>query len=275
VQFWTGTNAGLCRFDEEAPASRGLRRGDGLAGTEVNGGAFLVTSTGEFVVGGMKGLSVFRPEDAPHRGSRRSGRTAKESLRDSRPRVALSGVEVLGRPRLFVAPPELVLTHRENVLTLTVSVLAFRRPDRNLIEYQLDGFDESFVKVRPRERANVTYTNLKPGRYVFRMKGAGAGGVFEEATPLAIRVLPPPWATGWAYVLYAILSFLAGAGVVRFRTPACRPGSLRVDRRRENGSFGKQQELSRRGSSARRARPRRPRRPRCARTASRPSSSPT
>jgi signal transduction histidine kinase len=57
----------------------------------------------------------------------------------------------------------------------------------------------------------VTYTNLVPGRYVFRVTAASANGVWNEAgRALALVVTPPWWATWWGRWL-ALAPFVGGA----------------------------------------------------------------
>ncbi|MEP5322378.1 triple tyrosine motif-containing protein, partial [Marinobacter alexandrii] len=54
----------------------------------------------------------------------------------------------------------------------------------------------------------ITYTNLEPGDYVFRAKGANSAGIWStDNVSIRIQVLPPWWRTWWAYGLY-LVSFL-------------------------------------------------------------------
>lgn len=71
--------------------------------------------------------------------------------------------------------------------------------------YRLEGFDAEWNYVGDRRMAY--YTNLPPGKYVFRVRGSNNDEVWNEAgASVAIRVLPPFWATGWAFLLYAVVA---------------------------------------------------------------------
>ena len=44
----------------------------------------------------------------------------------------------------------------------------------------------------------ATYTNLDPGKYVFRVQGSNSDGVWnEEGVSLTIVITPPWWRTNW------------------------------------------------------------------------------
>jgi signal transduction histidine kinase len=61
----------------------------------------------------------------------------------------------------------------------------------------MEGFDEDWAEVGS-ERRYVTYTNLDPGEYVFRVIGSNNDGVWnEEGTSLGITITPPWWETIW------------------------------------------------------------------------------
>src|SRR5690606_29769960 len=66
-----------------------------------------------------------------------------------------------------------------------------------------EGNDEDWNEIGNQRRA--VYTNIKPGEYRFKVIGANNDGIWnEEGASLTIRVLPAPWQTWWAYMLYAI-----------------------------------------------------------------------
>ncbi len=60
------------------------------------------------------------------------------------------------------------------------------------------------------DRRIATYSNLEPGNYIFKVISSNSDGVwnFKPAT-LNITVLPPFWASTWAYILYGLLIFIA------------------------------------------------------------------
>ena len=67
----------------------------------------------------------------------------------------------------------------DKVLGLEFAALDFTAPHRNQFSYKLEGFDPEWVPLaRPSRR--VTYTNLNPGHYTFRVRGANSDGRWNE-----------------------------------------------------------------------------------------------
>jgi len=79
--------------------------------------------------------------------------------------------------------------------------LDYASPDKNLYEYQLVGFDDSWLKAEGFRRA--TYTSLPAGRYTFRVRASNNDQVWNmHGASIDLRVLTPPWLTWWAYLIY-------------------------------------------------------------------------
>jgi len=101
---------------------------------------------------------------------------------------------------------------RENYLSLSFAALEFGDPSRLQYAYMLEGVDDDWVYAGTRSYAS--YTNLKGGSYVFRVKaGGGLGGWNSDTTELRVRVEPAPWAAWWAIAAYVALG-LAVAWIV-------------------------------------------------------------
>ena len=121
------------------------------------------------------------------------------------PTVALTGLQVLGNPRPVT--DRLILGWQENAVTFSFSALDFRNPGKNLYAYRLEGFDQDWVQAGIRHEA--TYTNLWPGTYRFRFKGANPSeGWAESAQVVTLTVEAAPWASWYAWTAYAGLALL-------------------------------------------------------------------
>ena len=71
----------------------------------------------------------------------------------------------------------------------------------------MKGLDKNWTYLKTNRK--VYFTNLAPGNYVFEVKAATGSGTFTKNTQqLVIEILPPIWATTWAYCLYAIVAGL-------------------------------------------------------------------
>jgi signal transduction histidine kinase len=80
----------------------------------------------------------------------------------------------------------------------------------------LEGFDPDWIYSGARRYAS--YTNVDPGHYVFRVKGANSDGVWNEAgASIKIVIMPPFWETWWFRALAIVTISLLAWGVYRYR----------------------------------------------------------
>ena len=78
--------------------------------------------------------------------------------------------------------------------------MSFAAPQRVKIRYQLEGYDKDWVETDNRRAA--FYTNLRPGRYVFRVTAANGDGVWNRTgDSLQIELRPHVYETAWFYSL--------------------------------------------------------------------------
>jgi signal transduction histidine kinase/DNA-binding response OmpR family regulator len=110
---------------------------------------------------------------------------------------------------------KITLQHSENNLTLGFSVLDYQHSGSKQHRYMMEGLDKSWIYSGGRN--SVTYSNLKPGSYVFRASGASHDGRWnEEGTSLEITILPPFWLRWWAYLFYVVSLCILGLMVWQF-----------------------------------------------------------
>jgi signal transduction histidine kinase len=104
---------------------------------------------------------------------------------------------------------KVVLDHHQDNVTFEFSALDYSDPDAVRYEYRLEGHDEQWIETAAARRV-ATYTDLAAGRYrmLLRVRQQAADWI-EAASPVEIRVLPPPWASPRAYALYVAAAVLA------------------------------------------------------------------
>lgn len=105
---------------------------------------------------------------------------------------------------------KLAFNYKNNVFTLDFAALHFANPEQNKFAYKMEGFDNDWIQTNAQSRS-ATYTNLDAGTYTFKLKAANYLGIWND-TPveLKITILPPPWKTWWAMLIYLalIITFL-------------------------------------------------------------------
>ena len=205
--LWISTNRGLSKFDIEKETFKNYEFSDGLQGSEFNEGAYFKDEEGIMYFGGMNGITYFHPSE----------------IKDNPyiPNIVLTDFEifnetVIGSPdntflkENITYAKEINLTYKESVFSFRFAALIFNNPQKNQYAYKMENFDKDWTYCQNRKR--VTYTNLNPGDYVFRVKGSNNDGVWnEEGTLIKIHITPPYWKTWWFKGL-GFLSLIAATG---------------------------------------------------------------
>jgi signal transduction histidine kinase/ligand-binding sensor domain-containing protein/CheY-like chemotaxis protein/HPt (histidine-containing phosphotransfer) domain-containing protein len=192
-QLWLSGNAGLMRFDPETGAIKTYHRERGLQGEEFSFGAHYRLRDGRVAFGGPGGFNIFDPATLSENGEP--------------PRVALTNVEVLGVRAAGETPfwlrNGIELDYRGTIVSLDFGVLDFTSPEHNRLAYRIPGLIDDWIDVGAQRR--VTLMNLDPGDHVLEVRAANSDSVWSN-TPLELTIHrdPAPWASPWAYALYAL-----------------------------------------------------------------------
>jgi len=195
--LWISTYQGLIRYD---PQSRQLRRYDmreGFLKNEFTMGAYYKGASGYLYFGQLNGFKMFHPReirDNPHQ-----------------PPVWITNFRVFDKPIRFDRPipdlKEIRLSYRQNFFTLDFVALNYTESPKNRYAYQLEGVDPKWVHYGTRR--SVSYTNIHPGNYIFKVKGSNNDGVWnEQGTSVRIIITPPWWRSHLAFAGY-IIAFIS------------------------------------------------------------------
>ncbi|HEU4791123.1 MAG TPA: two-component regulator propeller domain-containing protein [Flavobacterium sp.] len=111
---------------------------------------------------------------------------------------------------------ELSLKYNENKISFQYVALHFSNPSLNQYAYQLEGYDTDWIPAGTQR--SVTYTNLSPGSYTFKVKAANSDGVWNETgAHFNFTILAPWWKTWWAYTLYFLVFIVSIPSYVTYR----------------------------------------------------------
>lgn len=204
--LWLSTSGGLVKFDPRTETFRNYNVSDGLQSDEFNQGASFKSSSGEMFFGGVNGFNTFIPEqitDNPHI-----------------PPVVITEVNLFDQP-VRSNPPDgdhIDLTYQENTLSFEFVALDYAALEKNQYAIMLEGFDDDWVYIGTERFAE--YRNLRPGDYVFRVKGSNKDLVWnEEGSAVRITITPPYWQTWWfrGAIALVLVGFTIGAYRLRVR----------------------------------------------------------
>lgn len=101
-------------------------------------------------------------------------------------------------------------------LSIDYTALSLSLAERSVFRYQLIGFDKNWQDAGTRRQA--FYTNLPPGKYVFRVLAANSDGVWNTQGASVEIVIPPTiLQTGWFRLVELILVCLGVVILFRWR----------------------------------------------------------
>ncbi len=110
----------------------------------------------------------------------------------------------------------LTLAPGKGELELHFTALSFLVPEKVRFKYRLEGYDDDWVDAGTRRTAY--YTNLSPGRYVFRVIASNNDGVWNETgASVALRLEPAFYQTWIFYLACALAAALVVRGIHRLR----------------------------------------------------------
>ena len=194
--LWLSTNKGLSKFDPVNETFKNYSSDDGLQNNEFNFGAYHLCNDGMMIFGGKNGFNIFNPD----------------AIKDNPfvPPIVITDLQIFNKsvligqnsedriilPKSISYTPELLLSYRDYVVSFEFASLHYSHPQNNQYAYIMEGFENKWNYVGNRNFA--TYTNLPPGKYVFRVKGTNCDGVWNvTGTSIHIKVTPPLWKTAW------------------------------------------------------------------------------
>ena len=201
------TNRGVARLTPAGPSATEpsdyrlyvYTTDDGLPSNECNTGASLVDGRGRIWVGTIAGAALLDPAS-------RVDDVVPKPLR-------ISKLAVNGALRSLASTMD--FGSDETTLEIEYTLLSFFHEGDTRYRTQLVGLEPAPTDWTT--DSTRRYTTLPAGRYTFRVWGRDYAGNVTGPVEIGFRVRPAPWATWWAYVLYAMGLVGIGFGAQRWR----------------------------------------------------------
>lgn len=195
--LWLSTDKGISKLALATGKFNNYTKSDGLAGNDFNFRSFLKDSSGKFFFGGYDGLTSFYPNQIEINNN--IAPIIFTGLRLFNEPVQVNGPDQL-LPQDIKVSQKLIFRHNENNFSIEFALLNFIKPDKNTYSYRLIGYNKTWINTTI---PSASYANLMPGNYTFVVNGINNDGK-PSGTPatIEVKILPPFWATWWAYLLY-------------------------------------------------------------------------
>ncbi|MFV0376937.1 MAG: two-component regulator propeller domain-containing protein [Mangrovibacterium sp.] len=207
--LWVSTDFGLCKIYPDSNKIENFYVSDGLKENSFSEGKGMMTDNGIVAFGDLSGLLVFQPEQIT-----KQERPAPVVLTDLLVNNH-ANKELLQEARQLASSTtgRLKLKYDQNFLTFEFAALDYKAPSKIQYEFKLDNYEKNWNRSGNLNKA--IYRELQPGDYLFRLKASNSDGLWVNPELLIpVTILPPPWKTWWAYLLYA---FVAGGLFVLIR----------------------------------------------------------
>ena len=199
--FWISTAKGLSRFDISTNDFTNFHVANGLPTEQFNYNSSFKNDDGTLFFGTVKGMISFNPKDFIKNNFIPPVYITGLQINNTE---AVVGNEKTGLHKSITYTNNITLPYNSSNLSIDVAALSYIIPEMNEYAYQMEGIDKTWTILKKNRK--IFYTNLLPGKYIFKLKGSNSEGVWNnKETVLNLEILPPLWATKWAYLLYALV----------------------------------------------------------------------
>ncbi len=205
-RIWLGTPKGISKLNPKTNEIENFNTQDGIQAREFSDRSSTKLAGGLLAFGGFGGLNIFDPTNV--------------TKNDKCPPVIFTKLMVFNE---LITPSEsrhkfsplkenislatkIVLNYNQSVFTIEFIGINYNANQKIQYAYFLEGSDQRWNHLGVQN--NVTFRNLPPGRYVFKVKASSPDAVWSDANIASIIIVirPPWWATWWAYLIYVSIA---------------------------------------------------------------------
>lgn len=198
--LWIATNKGLCKLNRNTFDTQTFTKADGLQANEFNRFHFIHFADDRIVLGGIEGMTAFYPD-----------KITDDTFEPGTEIIAVwinNRFLQPGRDSLAGALPLHQINHLElgpdqNFVTVGFVGLQFNNSGKMQYRYLLEGVNQDWVVS---DRPEAIYTNLRPGFYTLKLNSSNSSGKWSpHVRILTFRIVPPWWASWWAWSAYVLI----------------------------------------------------------------------
>ncbi len=201
---WISTNYGISKYEPKENTFLNYNFNDGLQGNEFSKRAVFKNQDGVFFFGGINGVTFFKPDDIKDNIKQLDIVISDFYIHDTPVHKGMKSgsYDIIDAPVMETDIFE--LSNEDNSFTIEFSVLEYINPKRISYLYSID--KDNWISLQ-KGTNTVTFNNLDPGHYTFRVK-AKDFNIFSETKEFAVIIHPAWYFSGWAKVGYLIFTLL-------------------------------------------------------------------
>jgi signal transduction histidine kinase/ligand-binding sensor domain-containing protein/CheY-like chemotaxis protein len=197
--IWVSTSKGISFISPENNKVSNFDTNHGLQGIDFNSSAFFKGQDGRMFFGGSNGFNTFISNNVP--------------VNLYKPPIVLTEYRRLNDSipihRAFNSEGNIELDYDEADFGFSFAALDYTRPEYNLYQYRLGGFDSDWIDLVNSNQVN--FSTLSDGQYVVEVRGSNNDGIWSDDTlKIHVVVNPPIYRSSYAYLIYFwIVVFIA------------------------------------------------------------------
>jgi signal transduction histidine kinase/DNA-binding NarL/FixJ family response regulator len=211
-RMWFSTENGLTRIDPSTGIVELFDENNGLAFSNFSENTAIALNNGQLAFGGTMGIITVDPDKLTDL----TYNTPLEFTNLYLSNKLVSATQLNSPLKQSIDhTSQIILKHFQSGFSIEFAALDFQNPQQTQYAYRLKGFEEEWVHLGNRNRA--TYTNLRPGKYLFEVRWTNRNGQWHTTSKtLSIHILPPWYRTIWAYLLFGTLlsALIVGISIV-------------------------------------------------------------
>ena len=216
---WVRSNLGISAFNTEKEIFVNIKSLDVLEANEFSRYAQYINKDGIFFLGGENGLNVFDPKSIDY-----------EPLNK---RVILDYFEVNSNKYKDIS--NMKFDYDENNIDMNFYLPSYKNTKMSTYKYSLEGGKHK-GNWYSTNNTNVSYNNLVPGNYTFKVKVDDYDGLGIDESIVTFTINPPIWKSNIAkfiYLLIAVFIIYVNIRKVRRLNDLVRKRKLQLENERE------------------------------------------
>ncbi|MBA4283750.1 MAG: hybrid sensor histidine kinase/response regulator [Candidatus Puniceispirillum sp.] len=194
------TSKGLVKFNYKTKSVKIFTTANGLLSDQFNYNSAFKDSNGDMYFGNLNGMISFNPKNF-------------SSIKYNPP-IFITGLQINNQDVVVNGEDspldesisyikKITLKNHQSNFNIDFASLSYTAPELTQYWYKLDGINDDWVYLNKNNK--VFFTELPSGNYKFRVKSLSVNGIWSKEAIIDITILPPFWASSYAFFCYFLL----------------------------------------------------------------------
>ncbi len=199
-RIWVSTRKGISRIASDFKTIRSYDTNDGLLSNFFLSRSVVSDKLGNIYFGSSKGVVWFHPDSIYDNPYKADAQIVEFNINEKK--VPISNKSVLKQS--IELTNEIVLNRDQSSFSFQLAALNYSNPEKNKIEYKLEGYDNEWQIARGNQIA--AYSEISPGTYTFCVRVSNDDGVWNPTQrKITVKIVRPFWMSWYAILFYLLM----------------------------------------------------------------------